>query len=430
MINKMIDRTLSFAHGNGDLDHNARRKNGNERTCGMRERRVWNDTLIELNANDVLEREYGAALRAYNEKQIVGRHPERCKTMDDWVSGQRRGGRPYTEYVVQIGNRLTGCPYEFVTDKNGNMIATDDTVILPWQTRKTPAPLIRDGRLHVSAEYGRLKALYKDVFNKWNKWNPDMIIVGAYIHADEKGGVHMHIDCICKSKAKNGIGLGIGVTGCLKQMLDKEGIKYGTTRKDNAQKIWTKLMRERLTELANQHGYNIVNGHCAGRKKRSTQQFIVEENLRNDALDKLHNELLNKEHELNARQRDIESTIDELSARASYLDEREASIKNKERAAKDREVALHGREVRLSAQESRVQSNLAVARADKNAAALMLQEVQQKNFELDKREAELQKQIASVQNILNMVKEHHPEWLRGVVFNECKQRSNKINKEI
>lgn len=424
------DLTLSFAHGRGDLDHNARRKNGNDRTRGIRERRIWNETLIEQDVDAVLEREYGAALRAYNEKQISGRHPERVKTMDDWVKAQRRGGRAYTEYVVQLGNRLTGCPYEYVTDQHGNMLDEKGRVILPWQTRKTPAPLIRKDGLHVSEEYMKLKVVYRAVYDNWKSWNPDMVIVGAYIHADERGGVHMHIDCICKSIAKNGIKLGIGVTGCIKQMLDRDGIKYGTTRTDNAQKVWTKLMRQRLTKLAKEHGYTIIDGHCKGKPHLSTPEFIKEENIKCDYLDKKNDALLKKEAELNAWQQSLQESAEEQDARADYIREREAVLKDKERALREREDALVAREVRLSAKESRIQSNLAVSQADKNAAALMLEEVQQKNTELDKREAELQKQIESIQNILDLVNENHPEWLKGVSIDGYQPGHNKNGKEL
>lgn len=424
------DVTLSFAHGAGDLDHNARRKNGNVRTYAMRERRVWNETLIEQDVDAVLAHEYGSALRAYNEKQIAGRHPERCKTMEQLVHAQRRGGRAYTEYVVQLGNRLTGCPYKWVTDEHGNMIATNGKVIMPWQTRKTPAPLVRDGKLFMSDTGIWLKKFYKSVYQKWNEWNPDMIVVGAYIHADEKGGVHMHLDCVCKSKSQNGIGLSIGVTGCLRQMLDREGIKYGTSRKDNAQKTWTKLMRQRLTELAMQHGYNIIDGHCKGQKHMSTPEYIEQENIKCDYLDKKHEALLQKEAELDALQRSLEEAAEEQDARADYINERESVISDKERAVREKEDALRAWEIRLSAKESRVQSNLAVIQADKNEAALKLQEVQQRNHELERREVELQKQIKSIQHILDLVKQNHPEWLKGLMYGEYKRSSHNKKFEI
>ena len=248
--------------------------------------------------------------------------------------------------------------------------------------------------------------------------------------SDERGGVHLHLDCICKSKAKNGIGMGIGVTGCLKQMLDREGVAYGTTRKDNAQKVWTRLMRKRLTALAKQHGFTIVDGHCAGKPHKSTPEFIKEENIKCDYLDKKHEVLLQKEHELNDWQRSLQEAAEEQDARLDYIREREGAVRDKERTIREREDALVAREVRLSAKESRVQANLAVAQADKNAAALMLEEVQQRNLELDKREAELQKQIESIQNILNLVNENHPEWLKGVEIYGYKQGHNKNGKEL
>ena len=68
--------------------------------------------------------------------------------------------------------------------------------------------------------------------------------------------------------------------------------------------------------------------------------------------------------------------------------------------------------------------------ADKNEAALKLQEVQQRNHELDRREVELQKQIKSIQHILALVKQNHPEWLKGLMYGEYKRSSHNNKFEI
>lgn len=41
-------------------------------------------------------------------------------------------------------------------------------------------------------------------------------------------------------------------------------------------------MRKRLTTLAMQHGYNIIDGHCKGKKHKSTVKYIKEANIMND----------------------------------------------------------------------------------------------------------------------------------------------------
>ena len=414
------DMTLSFAHGKGDLDHNARRKNGNPRTWGIRNRKPWNETIIERNVDVVLERQFGDALRKYNEKQIAGRHPERVKTMEQWVNAQRRGGRPYTEYVIQLGNKLTGCAYEYVVNEHGEMIAENGSVIMPWQTKKTPKALLRDGKYYIPSKMqARLKRYYRAVVKKLQQINPNMITVGAYIHCDEKAGCHLHWDTICLCKAKNGIGLGMGVTGCIEQMLTAKGIRYGRTRKDNAQKVWTKLMRDELTALAAEHDFNIVDGHCAGRKHKTTEQYIAEENIRNDVLDKKHNDLLKKEQELcqwedslQTRHHELMAMSDDLFASKKAF---EKTMAEREDAIRQRETLVAGRETRVEARESEAAAKMEIAKSVAfNAqydADHMKQELDIREKKLELREAEVTKQ----QYIINKVKKEHPEWLRMTV---------------
>lgn len=411
------DMTLSFAHGKGDMDHNARRKNSNPRTYGIRNRKPWNETIIERNVDEVLEQQFGDALRKYNQKQIAGRHPERVKTMERWVNAQRRGGRPYTEYVIQLGNKLTGCAYEYVVNERGEMLAENGSVIMPWQTRKTPLAKLKDGKYLIPSHMQkRLKKLYRDCVKRFQQVNPNMIVVGAFIHCDEKGGVHLHLDVVCVCKQRNGIGLGMGVTGCVKETLDKLGITYGTTRKDNAQKTWTALMRNEITKLAEQHDFHIVDGRCSGRKHKTTEQYIAEENIRNDVLDKKHNDLLKKEQELCQWEDSLQAKHNELMAMSDDLFASkkafEKTMAEREAAIRQRETLVAGRETRVEARESEAAAKMEIAKSVAfNAqydADHMKQELDIREKKLELREAEVSKQ----QYIINKVKKEHADWLR------------------
>ena len=428
-MNKQV--TLSFAHGRGNLDHNARRKNGNPRTWGIRERQVWNETIIERDVDEVLENNLGHALRAYNAKQLTGKHPhpERVKTMQEWVRAQRRGRPAYTEFVFQLGNKLTACPYDYVT-KNGQMIAMDGSVIMPWQTKKTPMPRVLDGKLYPSDEQKELKKVYRSMFERFCELNQYMIPVGAYVHCDEFGGTHLHLDIICMSekmsKKKNSIGWSLGVTACEAQMLDKMGIKYGKTRNDNAQKVWTRLMREEMTRVANEHGYEIIDGRCRGRKKEDTPVYIEQENARNDYLDGVWNDLQAKERSLNERERAV-------NVRMSNLDAREAQIKRAERDLDAREAGfqnklrdLERREQRVNTLKNVADTTMETAKRIREDADRCWKEANDAILECDKwkekyREAEnelaaAKKQLAAREKVIGQIQTAHPEWFKNIVI--------------
>lgn len=453
------DMTLSFAHGNGDLDHNARRKNGNPRTCGIRNRKAWNENIIELDVDDVLEQQFGNALGRYNEKQLAGRHPERVKTMAQWVNAQRRGGRAYTEYVIQLGNKLTGCTYEYVTNEKGEMLAENGSVIMPWQTQKTPKAKLRDGKYLIPSHMQkRLKKFYRDCVKRFQQVNPNMIVVGAFIHCDEKGGVHLHLDVVCVCKQRNGIGLGMGVNGCVRETLDKLGITYGTTRKNNAQKSWTTLMRKEFATLAVEHDFNIVDGNCKGRKHKTTEKFIEEENIRNEYLDKKHEALMQKEAELNKaesmlkKQRaELQKRIDKLEhdssviqaqvqanvQREEWLDEREEAIRETARVQAEHGQKLTDIRAQLDKRESKLRMRENNVGIDEQAASQMmrtaneryelaenlLKEADAKDAAAVAREKELngyKDQLATMKWIVERVQAEHPEWLSDIKY----KRSN------
>ena len=137
-----IDLSLSFVPGRGNIEHNLRIKNGNPRTWGIRERKEWNEVLVNRDVRDVLRETFEPSIAKYNEKQIADKRYTRTKTIDDWIDTQmKKKTRPYTEYIIQLGNKLTGCTYEHEVGKDGFQIdETSGTKIMPWQTKKTPKP--------------------------------------------------------------------------------------------------------------------------------------------------------------------------------------------------------------------------------------------------------------------------------------------------
>ena len=158
----MREMSQSFRMGTGGLEHNLRiTKKQGVRQCGLMERRSLNEDLVlfgnkhEPNytkkiIHDVVAAEIGEKLAELNEKHIRERHPGRVRSIDEWIASQAytRNNKKrdiVREYIIQLGNKFDGCPYEIQMDAKGNMLDVHGKKIKPWDTRQTPA--YRDGKI-------------------------------------------------------------------------------------------------------------------------------------------------------------------------------------------------------------------------------------------------------------------------------------------
>lgn len=440
-----IDLSLSFVPGRGNIEHNLRIKNGNPRTWGIRERKEWNEVLVNRDVRDVLRETFEPAIAKYNEKQIADKRYNRTKTVDDWIETQlKKKTRPYTEYIIQLGNKLTGCTYEHEIGKDGFQIdESTGTRIMPWQTKKTPKPALVNGKIVEGKRCKYLKRVYEKLLNRFQKENPGMKIVCATIHADETGGVHMHVDAVPVGKTLNGIGLTTAPTSYYRDRLDELGVTYGKTRKDNAQKTWQAMMREALTDEAKQYGINIIDAKCKGRKRESTPKYIEQEKIRVDYLDHAYDELEKEKAELQRERAAFEKERtkhrNELQNKAAYLNKIERDLSGRECAVRERERELANVRRDLDKREESLRVREAGIAADNEAAKTMMITANQR-YELaeklindaDKKEAaaaskdaemqKLQDEIREMQWVVDMVKAEHPEWLAEVKFGRGNER--------
>lgn len=248
----------SFVMGYGGIEHNLRQcKGGSVRQNGIKERRHLNEYLINKDVRDVIKNEIGEKLNEINNKHIAQGHPGRVCTLDDWIKKQEytRQGKQrkiVSEYIIQIGDKFSGCPYEIQKDNKGNMLDVNGEIIPEWDTRKRPA--YRDGKIVESEICKRLKTVYRDYLNRFIKTNPQARVVCAAIHADEYGGVHMHIDVVWISYTKNGVGIGLSKTQAMRQQYIDMGKATKDTRRDNAQNTWRADMKLLLKKCAFDHG--------------------------------------------------------------------------------------------------------------------------------------------------------------------------------
>ena len=333
--------SMSFRMGVGGIEHNLRICKGTSiRQNGIQERRFLNehlvldqeligqsdyvDKLIHKKVEEVIKDN----LDKLNEKHVKNRQLCRVCSVDDWIKKQAytRNGKQkhiYTEFIVQLGNKYTGCPYEvqFVGDK---MVDVKGQPIDNWDTGKTPA--YRDNKITESKMCKKLNKIYKEFIVEFKKRNPQCIILCASIHNDERAGSHMHVNCLWLSRTKNGVGYGLSQSMAIKQQYESKGIKCNNTRKDNATNKWRSDMRVLLKQVALRHGIERLNMH----NKESYRSIENFKEYKDNINEILRQEFEQKETELNAKENELIDKENEINKRNKRLNKRKELLDNKE----------------------------------------------------------------------------------------------------
>ena len=328
----------SFSMGNGNINHNLRQTKGRGiRQNGVMERRFINEySVSNVDANkllhDTIAGEVGNKLAMLNEKNIATKHPERVKTLQQWIEAQTKlcNGNITHDYVVQIGDKYTGCPFEILLDANGNMLDKNGNIIKEWDTRKQPA--YKDGKPIESNICKKIKQVYKDFAKEFIQANPQARVLCYAIHGDENGGVHMHITVCWFSKTKNGIGIGLSKINAMKQQYEARGIKCKNTKKENPQTMWGKDMRALLKDVCKRNGIEKLDMENH-EPHRTIPQFYKFKS-------KFCDELESKETQLEAKEDIIKSKEEIIKELEKKLKEKELELKEKEAILQEKELLL------------------------------------------------------------------------------------------
>lgn len=152
------------------------------------------------------------------------------------------------------------------------------------------------GKESISAiERTECTRLLKEYLTQFQAQNPQLIVIGAYIHADEEGKYpHMHLDFIPVANGnKNGLSKKVSLKGALQQQFKSTNFKYSAT----AQEAWCDIQRKNLQELAQAQGHTVLTGVSGGRKHVHTKLYKTEINnvkKQVDAKLAMHQELLDE----------------------------------------------------------------------------------------------------------------------------------------
>ncbi len=233
---KLSSVSISFSTGaKGNFNHNRRTLSKVPENVDPT-RTAFNKILIDKDIRQVYKEVFGEALAEYNANQVAKKHPERQKK--DYYSSicHDKKTEPFREAVVQIGNK--------------------DKQLTRWESNE----------------------ILQKFLKQFQENNPQLVVVGAYIHNDE-ATPHMHIDYVPVATYSKGLKTRVSNDKALNQM----GYKTWNDWKDSQMSCLENLVREKGYD---REYMNNSNRHIADVEKFKRVQKEVER-LANNKLEEM-----------------------------------------------------------------------------------------------------------------------------------------------
>lgn len=239
-----MPKTISFHNGTAwSRGHNIR----DERYTSKQEHidtslTANNVTICDMPVRQAYEEIFGQAVQEYNNRQK--RADRKIECYYDKIKHDKRK-HPVYECIVQIGDK----------DDTGNSAELEKQALIRFA-------------------------------EEWSQRNPNLYLVGAYIHADEPNGtVHLHCDYIPVAECSKGM----KIQNSYDKALQQQGFKSENIHQ-TAQIAWQEREREALTAICRdlnidaQHSQGIGKGRKyltpqEYRRAKSEQQAQIDEEL-------------------------------------------------------------------------------------------------------------------------------------------------------
>lgn len=229
-----------------------RKHNNRDKETVSKERHI-NPEKPHYNALDVspieaYRRIFGKVLEEYN-NHIKDKHPERVKTIEQFYNeimakrdNSKNSRKGVYEVIIQVGN----------TDQ-----------------RPSDKELYR---------------IYMEYAKTWKERNKNLKMIGCYLHFDEPGGPHMHIDYVPVAHCKRGMALQPNINKALEEM----GFKT-KNYKDNSLVQWERSERAVMEQICKE--MEIETKPAVGGKKHKHKQIWELEQKLDRTYKQLDNEL-------------------------------------------------------------------------------------------------------------------------------------------
>lgn len=240
-----MQKSMTVRNGRGSRRHNVRAyKNMPDHIDPQLTKQ--NETLVDVPLWQFYRDTFQPAIDEYNarQKRADRKLPDAMQYLKEiQAETGDKARKPYYETFVQIG------------DKN-------DTGILNCEDEKSI-----------------LRKFIKD----WEKRNPYLKVIGAYIHVDEiNGTVHAHIDWV---PVAVGYQRGMRTQNGLKRALKLQGFE-GTSKKFNAYLGWQESERAALAEIAKEYGIERKESKEEHHAWMNKEAYIAEQKLK-EQLDRI-----------------------------------------------------------------------------------------------------------------------------------------------
>lgn len=114
------------------------------------------------------------------------------------------------------------------------------------------------------------KQILREFVDDWEHRNPNLILIGAYYHADEPGGDHIHVDYIPVAR---GYTRGMDTQTAIDRALQQQG--FQTKGRSTAQIQWERSENATLEAICRKHGLQVEHPQRDGARER--QQHLEKE---------------------------------------------------------------------------------------------------------------------------------------------------------
>lgn len=306
-----------------------------------------NITLVDRDINEAYREIFGEALDKYNAKQK--RADRKIEDYCDHIKKSKNGEKLFYEDVVQWGSK--------------------DDFQNP-QTRE------------------RAKEALVKYVEGFEERNPNLKLIGAYIHMDE-ASPHLHLDYV---PVAHGYSRGLSTRNSLDRAMKEMGFApENESRKNNATKLWKESERSYFGEICRSMGLEVEMERQSTRKNLSVEEY-------KDARDEMLGNIEQEKEAIVAEVeplRELKTGIDEIAGTGKTVLPGVVAIKKKDLEAVKEQAKAY------TANRDEIETL-----RERSAA------VSQREQRADQREQQLNKREADLEDMQNQIIERYNRQLR------------------
>lgn len=306
-----------------------------------------NITLVDRDINEAYREIFGEALDKYNAKQK--RADRKIEDYCDHIKKSKNGEKLFYEDVVQWGSK--------------------DDFQNP-QTRE------------------RAKEALVKYVEGFEERNPNLKLIGAYIHMDE-ASPHLHLDYV---PVAHGYSRGLSTRNSLDKAMKEMGFApENESRKNNATKLWKESERSYFGEICRSMGLEVEMERQSTRKNLSVEEY-------KDARDEMLGNIEQEKEAIVAEVeplRELKTGIDEIAGTGKTVLPGVVAIKKKDLEAVKEQAKAY------TANRDEIETL-----RERSAA------VSQREQRADQREQQLNKREAGLEDMQNQIIERYNRQLR------------------